>query len=789
MKINMPITNNEVELKKGDILVSRTDLMGRIVYVNDAFVALSGFSREELMGQEHSIVRHPDMPEAAYEAMWATLKKLRPWQGLMKNRCKNGDYYWVSANAMPLFKNGKVYEYLSVRHPLKRNSDAELLRETEQLYKDVAAGKASLKPVGLAAFFKSINEIAITKKNTIAVAAFLTPIVFLIYRLFLTQEYGLLAGAALFALFASAVSVNMTRTICTSLETAVNLCYRLSNGGFGNRLDLSRDDQLGDLLRSLYCMEVKLGVDLSEVREEAAISKRIAQALDNVQSGVMMANNNLEIIYLNKSVQKIFQDAESDIRKQLPNFSADKLLGSNIDIYHKNAAHQRGLLGKIQQSYESELVIAGRHMNVIASPVSDNNGDRIGYVAEWQDRTHEVLVEQEIDRLVQGVKAGDLSGRIKLTDKHGFTKSLSTGINELTDVIENVFSDVNRVMEAMAEGDLVSDITGDYQGVYAECKNNINSTLAKLSDFIIQIRDAADFIDSSSQEMASGNNNLSHRAEQQAASLEQTAASMEELASTVKENAQNTIQATEVVNSASQLAQKGGGVVRSAIAAMQEINESSNKIAEIIGVIDEIAFQTNLLALNASVEAARAGEQGRGFSVVATEVRNLAQRSATAAQQSNELIQNSVQKVRAGTAFVNETGAALNEIVESVAKVGAIVALIANASSEQSSGIDQVNQAVAQMDDITQQNAALAEQAAAGSIAMSEQSTNMTQLLSFFKVKGASSRSQAVRSKASVAPVKATAKPSTTLSARKPVVAPALVSKPTVQSNDEWEEF
>ncbi len=441
---------------------------------------------------------------------------------------------------------------------------------------------------------------------------------------------------------------------------------------------------------------------------------------------------------------------------------------------------------KLQESYNAELVIAGRHMNVTASPVNSDAGERIGYVAEWQDRTHEVLIEQEIDQLVQGVKVGDLSARIKLNDKQGFTKALSVGINELTDVIESVFSDVNRVMESMAEGDLTIAITNEYQGVYAECKNNINDTLAKLSEFIIHIRDAADFIDSSSQEMASGNNNLSHRAEQQAASLEETAASMEELASTVKTNAQNTVQATEVVNAASQLAQKGGGVVRSAIAAMQEINESSNKIAEIIGVIDEIAFQTNLLALNASVEAARAGEQGRGFSVVATEVRNLAQRSATAAQQSNELIQNSVQKVRAGTAFVNETGAALTEIVESVAKVGDIVSHIASASSEQSAGIEQVNQAVSQMDDITQQNAALAEQAAAGSIAMSEQSTNMTQLLSFFRVnsKGASATTRpVVRSKVPAVPARASA-----TTAKKPI-APLSSSKPKSDSSDEWEEF
>jgi methyl-accepting chemotaxis protein len=777
VKINMPVTNNEVILKKGSILVSRTDLMGRITYVNDAFVEASGYTRDELIGQEHNIVRHPDMPAEAYEDLWATLKQLRPWQGLVKNRCKNGDHYWVEANAMPLFKDGKVYEYLSVRHPPKR----DVIPATEQLYKNINAGKVKLKSTGLATMAKSISEIAIAKKNAFVVSAFLLPIFFLMYRLYLTQEYGLLAGVALLAMMASALSINMTKVITDTLETAITICYRLSSGSFGNKVDLKREDQLGDFLRGLYCMEVKLGLDLADFKQGLAESKRITQALDNVQSPVMVANKNCEIIYMNDSVRKMFKTAENDIRSQLPHFSADKLMGSNVELYHAHI--QDGVLEKTQEPIKSQLIIGGRHMSIIASPVN-SDGERIGYVAEWQDRTHEVLIEQEIDQLVQGVKAGDLSARIKLTDKQGFAKVLSAGINELTDVIECVFNDINRVMENMAEGDLTTAITNEYEGVYAECKNNINSTLAKLSEFIIQIRDAADFIDSSSQEMASGNNNLSQRAEQQAASLEETAASMEELASTVKNNAQNTVQATEMVNSASQLAQKGGGVVNSAIVAMQEINESSNKIAEIIGVIDEIAFQTNLLALNASVEAARAGEQGRGFSVVATEVRNLAQRSATAAQQSNELIQNSVQKVRAGTAFVNETGAALTEIVESVAKVGDIVAHIANASSEQSAGIEQVNQAVAQMDDITQQNAALAEQAAAGSIAMSEQSTNMTKLLSFFRVNSKTSSALAkpvVHGKATVTPIKPAAKKTIA-----PVLAPI---KPKIDSSDEWEEF
>ncbi|MGZ5029101.1 MAG: methyl-accepting chemotaxis protein [Methylobacter sp.] len=776
MRVNMPVTNQEIQMKKGGLLVSRTDLRGVITYVNDEFVAISGFTRDELIGADHNIVRHPDMPPAAFEDLWMTLKALRPWNGIVKNRTNSGDHYWVEANAMPVFKNGKVHEYLSVRRAPSR----EKIEKADQLYKLLNAKEATIRPTGFSAMVKSTKEMDVWKKMAFALAVLLGPLFYLMYQLFLSQDYPLLAGVASSVMIASAIGYSVIKSFTTTLNKTIGIFYRLAEKRFGNVQDLSRNDLIGDFQRALYSMEINLSLDLAQSRDDASEAKRINQALDNVRSGVMVTNNNLEIIYLNDSVLEMFKEAESDIRKQLPDFEADKLMGASIDSFHKDPAHQRRLLENLKEAYSAELIIGGQHINVIASPVINDEGERIGFVAEWQNRTHDILIEQEIEQLVQDVKAGDLSTRINMGDKHGFAKMLSSGINELTDVIESAFNDINRVMENMSQGDLTSSITNDYEGVYAECKNNINSTLAKLSEFIIQIRDVADFIDSSSQEMASGNNNLSHRAEQQAASLEQTAASMEQLASTVRNNADNTQQASQVVNAASQLAQKGGEIVKSAIIAMQDINDSSNEIAEIIGVIDEIAFQTNLLALNASVEAARAGEQGRGFSVVATEVRNLAQRSAAAAKQSNDLIQNSVQKVRAGTAFVNETGVALTEIVNSVTQVGEIASQIAHASAEQTAGIDQVNQAVAQMDDITQQNAALAEQAAAGSIAMSEQSTDMTKLLSFFRVNSATAK-PAAHSKAAVTPTRAAAK--------KTVVPVLSSAKPKIDSSNEWEEF
>lgn len=614
-----------------------------------------------------------------------------------------------------------------------------------------------------------------------AQAVQLVPLFYLMYQLFAAQNYPLLAGVAVLIALTSLIGFKTIKNLSTFLNKTIGIFYRLSEKKFGNAYELNRNDLIGDVQKAMYSMEVNLNLDLAQARENATKAIRLNQALDKVHAGIMVANNDLEIIYINDSIQDMFQQTENDIRTLLPDFAADKLIGANIDSFHKDPAFQRRLLANLKEPYCTELNIVHQYFNLITSPVINDEGERIGFITEWQNKTHEMLIEQEIEHLVQDIKSGDLTTRINMDDKQGSAKTLSSAVNELTDVIESVFNDINGVIESMADGDLTRGITNEYQGIYNECKNNINSTITKLSSFIVQIKDAADFIESSSQEMAAGNNNLSNRAEQQATNLEQTAASMEQLYSTVKNNTQKTIQATEFVKSASQVAQKGGEVVKSAIDAMLEINTSSNNIAEIISVIDEIAFQTNLLALNAAVEAARAGEHGRGFAVVATEVRNLAQRSAQAAQQSNGLIQNSVEKVRTGSAFVNETGATLNEIVASVEKVGAIVTNIANASSEQSAGIDQVNQSINQMDEMTQQNAALAEQAAAGSIAMSEQSATMAKLVGFFKV---NSKNASVSIKTS-APKKGA--PSVK-AATKGAISSSVAHKAKI-SSDEWEEF
>ncbi|MGZ8262696.1 MAG: methyl-accepting chemotaxis protein [Burkholderiales bacterium] len=301
------------------------------------------------------------------------------------------------------------------------------------------------------------------------------------------------------------------------------------------------------------------------------------------------------------------------------------------------------------------------------------------------------------------------------------------------------------VADRIAAGDLSAEIrveSRDETGMVLTALNNMSESLRRI---VGNVRGGTDVIMSASSQIASGNADLSQRTEEQASSLEETASSMEELTGTVKQNAENARQANQLAAGASAVAVKGGEVVGQVVETMSSITQSSKKIAEIIGVIDGIAFQTNILALNAAVEAARAGEQGRGFAVVASEVRTLAQRSAAAAKEIKALITDSVGKVDDGTKLVDEAGKTMEEIVSAVKRVTDIMAEIAAASQEQTSGIEQVNQAITQMDQVTQQNAALVEEAAAAADSMREQAQNLTQAVAIFKLSGGEAVEGSVR--------------------------------------------
>ncbi|MCU1016891.1 methyl-accepting chemotaxis protein [Stenotrophomonas geniculata] len=397
-------------------------------------------------------------------------------------------------------------------------------------------------------------------------------------------------------------------------------------------------------------------------------------------------------------------------------------------------------------------------------------------------------INAEIKQLASAAAEGDFSrrGDAQRFD-HDFRLMLEN-LNAMMAVSDDNLGKLSQLLSAIAEGDLTARMQGDYKGVFARMRDDANTTVAQLTQIVGQIQASASSITLAAGEIASGNSDLSRRTEQQAANLEETAASMEELTSTVRQNAEHARQANQLAIGAQGVASQGGSVVGQVVNTMSAIEASSKKIAEIISVIDGIAFQTNILALNAAVEAARAGEQGRGFAVVASEVRTLAQRSAAAAKEIKGLIDDSVGKVAEGSSLVHQAGSTMGEIVASVQRVTDIMAEISAASQEQSAGIEQVNQTVVQMDETTQQNAALVEEATAAARAMEDQAGQLADAVAIFRLDNqVSAAVKAAAARVEPARITTVARPQTT-SAPTPARRSSNAST-FVASDSDWQEF
>jgi len=464
----------------------------------------------------------------------------------------------------------------------------------------------------------------------------------------------------------------------------------LANGNLAIRIN-TLGSSGGSLAFAMERMRSELQSTLERERQSTMENSRIRTALDRVSIGAMLVDDQGRIVYLNDCAQAIFLQRRHEIRKSVPQFHPERLVGSAFEDLRGGEPADSELLSTATGSPSQELKMGGAVFRITANPVTDSKGARLGTVVQWLDRTEEVAAEEDLKATVAKAIGGDLTARVAQSNQGEFFRSLSAGVNELV--------------------------------------SNMADAVRTMSEAASQVRVGAD-------EISRGNIDLSERTERQASSLEQTASSMQQMTTTVRLNAENAAQASQLATAAREQAERGGGVVHLAVQSMSQINAASKKIADIIGVIDEIAFQTNLLALNAAVEAARAGEQGRGFAVVAAEVRNLASRSAAAAREIKTLIHDSVDKVAEGTGLVNESGSMLIEIINSVKRVTDVVAAIALSSREQASGIELVNKAVAIMDSGTQQNGALVEQASAAAQALTEQAEALTQLIARYNVGG-----------------------------------------------------
>ena len=523
--------------------------------------------------------------------------------------------------------------------------------------------------------------------------------------------------------------------------------------------------------------------------KEALLRERLAQdwlsgtTSNGVRTVAMMKSNDA-------TDQKYFQQAISVTSKHISEVQ------KSIDAMKKEPAEQQlfatvaekraaytGLRGEI-----TKIKLAGKDDEAKQMVMTKMIPALDAYVAS----VHKVLEYQkaQIDQSAAAIDSNYKTGRLLLIGLG--VAAIVIGLIfsvTLTGGITRPLGEAVKVAQTVASGDLTTRIevhSKDETGQLLQALKDMNESLYKT---VSQVRLGTETIATASAQIASGNQDLSSRTEEQASSLEETASSMEELTSTVRQNADNARQANQLAVTASEVATKGGAVVSQVVQTMGVINDSSKKMADIINVIDGIAFQTNILALNAAVEAARAGEQGRGFAVVATEVRSLAQRSAAAAREIKTLIDDSVNKVGEGTKLVADAGVTMEEVVSSIKRVNDIMGEITAASQEQSDGIEQVNQAITQMDTVTQQNAALVEQAAAAAESLQDQAATLSNLVSVFKV-GSQGTAVAVASKKKAAPQQRIASRQEARPASRQVAAPApKVPQKPAGNNEDWEEF
>ncbi|MEI5665253.1 methyl-accepting chemotaxis protein [Bosea sp. CCNWLW174] len=489
---------------------------------------------------------------------------------------------------------------------------------------------------------------------------------------------------------------------------------KLSEGTPDAAPELARRDEIGQLSRALR-----------QVQESAVEAGRIRAALDGCRTAIMVCDANGRIVYVNKSLLKFFSEAQEDFRAAFPGVSAKDMLGKVLELF----AGPQG----VPEARAMRVALGRRMVGLTLTVTTQPDGQRLGSTIEWRELTEELRAADEVAAVVAAAAEGDFSRRVPLAGKPEALQRIATGVNEINAIVEAATDEFAAVLAGLSEGDLTGRIDGAYDGRLGELKAGLNQTLARLTQTVSGIQLAAAHVAATAVEIKAGAVDLAGRTEQSAAGLEETAETTGQLAASITQSAGRSRAATELAGEAMAVAGSGQQVVAETIAAIGQMEQSSARIAEIVTVIDGIAFQTNLLALNAAVEAARAGEAGKGFAVVASEVRTLAQRSATAAKDIKGVIANSNAQVAEGVRLVRRTGETLGKIVTAVEQVSATVSEISQASAGQAGDIAAMSRSVAAMDEATQQNAALAEQSAGAAASLAEQTQALRELADVFR--------------------------------------------------------
>jgi|GEM_PF-2670448 len=695
MTSKQTVNQQEYKVPQGVNLISKTDTFGTIIDCNDAFELASGFTREQLIGSAHNIVRHADVPKAIFKDMWQTLQSGQPWSQVVKNRRADGGYYWVRANATPLFKNGEISGFMSVRTAV---TDEEITT-TEQAYRSIESQQVQIShgEIHSGIHWQNINPMNRMEpkyKITLLVALFyLFP--YLIIAYYHQHSLSEILSASVFALSTAWLFGHyQTKRI---LQRCQNLKKIASNEPI--KFDWAHPESLeGQVQGAMKSAQLILDARQEESEYRLDQANQAQSALDQVSSNIMIANEKLEITYLNQQMQNFLHERIEHIKHELPEFKFDSLIGTNIDIFHQHPKQTRARIEKMTEPTHAEIQLGSLSLSINIIPIKNRNNQVQNLVVEWQDLTAERQLLENVNHTVTLAREGLLENRIDLSKTSGIAMQLGHTINDLLDNIERPINETIDIAVSLSAGKLDDKIQSNFMGRFLLLKDSLNVAVENLSSMLSQTKLSSDEIAKGAQTIYETNQDLVKTSQQQSNALNSASENMRSMTQEIEQNANKASQAADLTTNTANIAKSGMNIMQNAISSMEQIHDSSQKIHDIIGLIDSIAFQTNLLALNASVEAARAGEQGKGFAVVASEVRSLAQKSAEASQQIRVLIEDTVQKIGEGTQNVKGSGDALNEIAESVEQVKVTIEELSHFSFEQSQQIHSMTQVIQGID-------------------------------------------------------------------------------------------
>ena len=727
--MDRPILDKEIEVAEDSTIVSKTDLFGTITFVNDAFVRISGYTEEELIGQPHNIMRHPDVPKAVFKDMWKTLESGKPWVQMVKNRCKHGEYYWVEANVTPIRENGDLVGYLSVR---RRISD-EQKTAASVLYKQIEAGKVSIQNGYVNTLFSRlclINHfnpmmILVGMIVLMSVAGVLDALEILSYPVWL--QLGFLVVFLGYALFVSSQLSKRINDFSILLKGMAESNFRLQTNTTGNTW-------VSSLASDIKMMQVQMGAAYEENRSQLNYNLRLTTALDNASTSVMVVNRDNAIIFANQALISLFKTNKQAFRSEFDDFDADQLLHKPINLFNKAKSIESIFSDNLMESFDTEICLAGLDLRIVKSPVLNQKRECIGAVIEWTNLTQQRKVEKTLDNALKIAAKGHTDVKVDTEGLDGFYLYSAVNINALLESLNNAIEDMVLIMVDLANGNMQNRMDKPLSGALDAMKGATNVSLDNLSSIMLQIKKVSTATLESAKESAISATDLSDRTQMAAATLQEVNASMQAINTMQNENSQALSGLAKLANNAMSMNQSARTAMNDSIHAMESITQTSDKIEDIIGLIDGIAFQTNLLALNAAVEAARAGEHGRGFAVVAGEVRNLAGKSADAAKDIKKLIQESGTKVKEGSEKVQATHAVFTEVDQGVSEISSTLSNVVLSISDQQANVSQISHAIASLDKNIQSNAALVEESSATATALNEQAAILNHEVQKFKL-------------------------------------------------------